>query len=208
MATSSLLLTTPFDRLISHAEYNRHIKTIEDFVTPFIHRTLAIPPDELEKLTKSDTNFTFLHNLARFTQDPKVIRDQLIAVLLAGRDTTAATLSWAFYELAVCPDKVERLRAEVLEAVGRDETPTYEALKNMKYLRYTLQETLRLHPAVPMNVKEALNDTTLPGVNGMPDIGVCKGDFVCYAPMTLHARRDLYPNVSENFADPAQFSPE
>lgn len=142
---------SPFDRLIPQKEYRRDIKTIEDFIMPYIKQTLAIPPEELEKLTKSDTEFTFLHNLARFTQDPKVIRDQLIAVLLAGRDTTAATLSWALYELAAYPDKVERLRAEVLECVGEYGTPTYDTLKNMKYLRYTLQETLRLHPAVPLN---------------------------------------------------------
>ncbi|KAI3323673.1 cytochrome P450 [Xylariaceae sp. AK1471] len=205
----------PFDRLAPRAEYNRHIKTIENFIMPYIKQTLAIPPEELEKLTKSDTEFTFLHNLARFTQDPKVIRDQLMAVLLAGRDTTAATLSWAFYELAAYPEKVERLRAEVLEFVGEDGTPTYETLKDMKYLRYTLQETLRLHPAVPLNgnpstrhMKEALADTVLPGAPGAPSISVLKGNTVCYGPMTLHGRRDLYPPVSEKFADPSLFSPE
>ncbi|GAW25359.1 putative cytochrome P450 [Rosellinia necatrix] len=147
-----LRIFSPFDKLLPQVEYHRDIKTIEAFIMPYIKQTLAIPPEELEKLTKSDTEFTFLHNLARFTQDPKVIRDQLIAVLLAGRDTTAATLSWTLYELAAYPDKVDRLRAEVLECVGEHGTPTYETLKNMKYLRYTLQETLRLHPAVPLNV--------------------------------------------------------
>ncbi|TGJ85211.1 hypothetical protein E0Z10_g3551 [Xylaria hypoxylon] len=204
----------PFDKLASHTEYYRDIKTIEEFIMPYIKRTLAIPSEELEKLTKSDSETTFLHNLARFTQDPKVIRDQLIAVLLAGRDTTAATLSWAFYELAAYPDKVDRLRAEVLEFVGERGTPTYEILKNMKYLRYTLQETLRLHPAVPLNVlttslmKEALADTVLPSAPGAPSISVLKGDTVCYNPMSIHGRRDLYPPVSEKFADPSVFSPE
>ncbi|KAI0602244.1 cytochrome P450 [Biscogniauxia sp. FL1348] len=198
----------PLDMLWPRTEYNRYIKTIEDFLTPFIQKTLAMPPEELEKFTKSDKSFTFLHNLAQFTQDPKVIRDQLIAVLLAGRDTTAATLSWVFYELAACPDKVARLRTEVLEFVGKHEAPTYETVKNMKYLRYTLQETLRLHPAVPLNQREVLADTTLPGLNGHPDIGLCKGDNVSYSPLVLHRRRDLYPPTSETFADPSTFSPE
>ncbi|KAI1418908.1 cytochrome P450 monooxygenase CYP539B5 [Xylaria sp. FL1777] len=205
---SVLRIFRPFDKLAPHKEYYNDIKKIEEFIMPYIKQTLAIPLEELEKLTKSDTESTFLHNLARFTQDPKVIRDQLIAVLLAGRDTTAATLSWTFYELAAYPDKVDRLRAEVLEFVGEHGTPTYEVLKNMKYLRYTLQETLRLHPAVPLNVKEALADTVLPGAPGAPSISVLKGDTVCYNPVTLHRRRDLYPPVSENFADPSLFSPE
>ncbi|KAI1281645.1 cytochrome P450 monooxygenase CYP539B5 [Xylaria sp. FL0933] len=205
---SVLRIFRPFDKLASHKEYYDDIKKIEEFIMPYIRRTLAIPPEELEKLTKSDTESTFLHNLARFTRDPKVIRDQLIAVLLAGRDTTAATLSWTFYELAAYPDKVDRLRAEVLEFVGENGTPTYEILKNMKYLRYTIQETLRIHPAVPLNIKEALADTVLPGAPGAPSISVLKGDTICYNPMTLHRRRDLYPPVSEKFADPYLFSPE
>ncbi|TRX97428.1 hypothetical protein FHL15_001706 [Xylaria flabelliformis] len=195
----------PFDKLASRKQYNLDIKKIDEFIMPYIKQTLAIPPEELEKLTKSDTEFTFLHNLARFTQDPKVIRDQLIAVLLAGRDTTAATLSWTIYELAACPDKVDRLRAEVLECVGEHGTPTYETLKNMKYLRYTLQETLRLHPAT----RAALADTVLPPATpGAPSISVLKGDTICYNPTTIHGRRDLYPPTSEKFADPALFSPE
>ncbi|RWA06122.1 hypothetical protein EKO27_g8981 [Xylaria grammica] len=168
-----LRIFRPFDKLASHKEYYDDIKKIEEFIMPYIQRTLAIPSEELEKLTKSDTESTFLHNLARFTQDPKVIRDQLIAVFLAGRDTTAATLSWAFYELSAYPDKVDRLRAEVLEFM-----------------------------------KEALADTVLPSAPGAPSISVLKGDTICYNPMSLHGRRDLYPPVSEKFADPSLFSPE
>ncbi|KAJ2976265.1 hypothetical protein NUW58_g8131 [Xylaria curta] len=174
----------PFDKLAPHGDYYRDIRKIDEFVMPYVRQTLAIPPEELEKLTKSDTEFTFLHNLARFTQDPKVIRDQLVAVLLAGRDTTAATLSWAFYELAAYPDKVGRLRAEIIEYVGEHGTPTYETLKSMKYLRYTIQETLRLHPAVPLNDESGTHRHS------------------------LAERRDLYPPTSEKFADPALFSPE
>ncbi|KAI1189022.1 cytochrome P450 [Nemania serpens] len=203
-----LRIFSPFDKLLPHAEYYRDIKKIDEFIMPYVQRTLAIPPEELESLTKSDTEFTFLHNLARFTQDPKVIRDQLIAVLLAGRDTTAATLSWALYELAACPDKLDRLRAEVLEFVGEHGTPTYDTLKNMKYLRYTIQETLRLHPAVPFNARAALANTVLPAGPGAPSISVLKGDTICYNPITLHQRRDLYPPESESFADPSLFSPE
>ncbi|KAI1132561.1 cytochrome P450 [Nemania abortiva] len=199
---------SPFDRLAPRADYYRDIKKIEEFIMPYIQQTLAIPPEELANLTKSDTESTFLHHLARFTQDPKMMRDQLVAVLLAGRDTTAATLSWTLYELAVYPEKVARLRAEILESVGEHGTPTYETLKNMKYLRYTLQEILRIHPAVPFNTRAALADTVLPEGPGAPAISVLKGDTLCYNAMTLHERRDLLPHVSEKFADPSLFSPE
>src|SRR5947209_6924714 len=93
-ATDAPALYRPFRSLIPKARYNRGIRVLERFISPFISRTLSLPPSELDKLSKSDKDFTFLHSLARSTRDAKVIRDQLMAVLIAGRDTTAATLSW------------------------------------------------------------------------------------------------------------------
>ena len=74
---------------------------------------------------------------------------RLIAVLLAGRDTTACTLSWTIYELARFPEVVKKLRAEILATVGPDRAPTYDDLKGMKYLQNVMNETLRLYPVVP-----------------------------------------------------------
>ncbi|KAF0331025.1 Cytochrome P450 52A13 [Colletotrichum siamense] len=201
-------IMAPFESILPHGKYKRGIRVIEEFVVPFIEEALALPPDELEKLSKSDKDFTFLHNIARFTRDPKIIRDQLIAILLAGRDTTAATLSWTVYELSRYPATFAKLRNEVLSAVGPKKQPTYEDLKNMKYLTNCLNETLRLYPAVPFNVRSALTTTTLPGQNGGPDIAVLEGDSVVYSTLAMQRRRDLYPEVSETFADPAIYSPE
>jgi cytochrome P450 len=189
-------------------EYLEHIRTMEEFILPFIDQTLAIPSEELEKLTKSDRSFSFLHHLANHSRDPKVIRDQIVAVMLAARDTTAATLSWTFYLLANYPQKWQRLRQEVLSAVGKENAPTYADLKDMRYLRYTVLETLRLYPAIPLNVRTALEDTTLPGGPGKPNIAVLEGDTVSYQPYMIHRRKDMYPPVSDDFADIELFSPE
>ncbi|KAK7948321.1 cytochrome P450 [Apiospora aurea] len=116
-------------------------------------------------------------------------------ILLAGRDTTAGTLSWAFYELAAYPEKWARLREEVLST-------------NMRYLRYTLNETLRLYPALPYNTRAALNGTTLPGGPGRSDIAILKGGAVAYSLYLMPRRRELYPPVTAEFADPLIFSPE
>jgi cytochrome P450 len=176
-----LTIMSPFRALIPKYWYHKGIRTLERFMLPFIEQTLALPPEELEKLSKSDKEFTFLHNIARFSRDPKVIRDQLMAVLLAGRDTTAATLSWTIYELSNYPYVYKRLRDEVLSTVGPQRRPTYEDLKAMTYLTHTLNETLRLYPAVPYNLRAALTDTTLPGQIGQPDIAVLANDVVTYS---------------------------
>lgn len=150
----------PFSHLMPKHKYYRSIETIDRFIMPFIQTALALPAADIEKLSQSDKDFTFLHGLMQYTRDPTILRDQIATVLFAGRDTTAATLSWAFYELSNYPDKVRRLRQEVLETVGKTKTPTYENLKNMVYLRYVINETLRLYPAVPYNMRTALRDST------------------------------------------------
>lgn len=184
------------------------MKVIQQFITPYIEQALALPREELDKLSHPDKDFTFLHAIARSTRDKKLIQDQLIAVLLAGRDTTAATLSWLFYEIARQPEIVRKIRAEVMSTVGPNKAPSYEDLKNMPYITHCINETLRLYPAVPFNIRQALTNTTLPGIPGQPDIAVLKGDIIAYSTLGMQRRRDLYPASSPEFANPAIYSPE
>lgn len=81
---------------------------------------------------------TFLHALANLTQDRKVLRDQILTILVAGRDTTASALSWVFYELARHPEITRKLRAEIVDTIGLNTAPTYEDLKRMKYLQVSV----------------------------------------------------------------------
>jgi cytochrome P450 len=184
---------------------------MEDFIEPYITEALAMSPEELEsKLSRHDT---FIHALARYTRDRKVMRDQLTALLLAGRDTTAGTLSWLFLELSKNPRAVEALRAEIQETLGTDgRPPTYQEIKDMKYLTYTINETLRLYPIVPFNVRSALTDTTLPrggGKDGQSPVGCPKGTIVGYSTLAMQRRRDLYPPISSSFPyDPLEWWPE
>lgn len=205
-----LTILIPLASVIPRHKYYAGIKVIEEFMTPYIEQALSLPPEELEKLSKTDKDFTFLHNIARYSRDRKVIRDQIMAVLLAGRDTTAATLSWTIYELSKKPEVVERLRQEILRVVGPlGNKPTYEDLKELKYLTHTLNETLRLYPAVPYNTRAALENTSLPSPDGRgPPICVLKGDVIVYSALSMQRRRDIYPAVSETFPDPAVFSPD
>lgn len=203
-----LTILSPFYYLIPKYRYYRAIRVLERFMAPYIEQALALPVENLEKLSKSDRNYTFLHNIARFTRHPKVIRDQIMAVLIAGRDTTAATLSWTIFELTNYPEVVKKLRNEILATVGPARMPTYDDLKKMRYLTHTLNETLRMYPAVPYNVRAALETSTLPGKPGQPDIAVLERDIVIYSTLAMQRRRDIYPPTSEKFADPAIFSPD
>ncbi|KAK4697808.1 hypothetical protein P7C71_g316, partial [Lecanoromycetidae sp. Uapishka_2] len=198
----------PFNKLLPRRAFHAALKVINEFVEPFIESVLRMNIADL----KERTNQSFLHALAATgTRDRKVIRDQVVAVLLAGRDTTAGALSFTFQELSNHPEIVEKLRQEILERVGRTEPPTYEDLKNMPYLQHSMNETLRLYPSVPFNVRLALHNTTLPtggGPNGTDPIGILKDTPIAYSAIHLHRRADLYPPPSPSFAPVLTYSPE
>lgn len=210
--------TGPANGIIPRGSYNRGLRVIDNFVQPFIDRALMLPVHELEKNTRESADggsgrYTFLHALAQFTRDRKVLRDQLMAVLIAGRDTTACTLSWAIYELGRNAECVRKLRAEIAENVGLEgdancRRPTYADLKSMKYLQHVINEALRMYPAVPYNVRRALHDTTLPrggGPDGMQPVCVLKDTPIGYSALLMHRRADLYP---AHLPHPDVFCPE
>jgi cytochrome P450 len=80
-----------------------------------------------------------LRELAKDTGYRKVLRDQIVSILAAGRDTTAALLSLSFWLLLRHPRVVEKLREEIAGLGGVP--PTYEQLKGMTYLRRVLDES-------------------------------------------------------------------
>ncbi|KAL1310898.1 hypothetical protein AAFC00_001128 [Neodothiora populina] len=201
----------PMSAFVPRKKFREELKIVDAFIEQFVESTLRLSPDELEKNSKSDEGYTFLHALAGFTRDPQVLRDQIAAVLLAGRDTTAMTLAWTFYEISCRPQIVEKLRMEITATLPDGSAPTYADLKNMKYLTHTINETLRLYPIVPYNTRVAIKDTTLPrggGSDGMQPIGVPKGTPIFYSPLGMQRRADIYPPVSETFAHHLEFSPE
>ncbi|RDW93758.1 cytochrome P450 [Aspergillus mulundensis] len=202
-----------FKFMLSRTEFRRQLKVMDDFIKPYIDRVIAMSPAELDqKHSKSDT---FLHALARFTKDRRILRDQLVAVLLAGRDTTAATLSFCLFELARNPEITAKLREEIASRLGvgaSAQKPSYADLKEMKYLNAVLNESMRLYPVVPFNVRFSLKDTTLPrggGPDGLSPVAVKAGSRIVYSTMIMQRSPENYdPPSAPNYFDPAQWKPE
>jgi cytochrome P450 len=128
----------PLNWIFPRRKFKQQIKIMDDFTNQYIEQALSLSQDELEKRTKNEEGYTFLHALASYTKDRTVLRDQLVAVLLAGRDTTACSLSWLFYELSTHPHIVKKLRQEILNTVGEDGQPSYTDMKSMKYLQVNI----------------------------------------------------------------------
>ncbi|MFC4551224.1 MULTISPECIES: cytochrome P450 [Halorussus] len=90
------------------------------------------------------------------------VRDNLTALLLAGHDTTAMALTYAWYELSRHPDVRESLVEESERVLG-DELPDTDDLDALERTRNVVRETLRLYPPTWAVNREALEDVTLGG---------------------------------------------
>ncbi|CAK37996.1 uncharacterized protein An03g00180 [Aspergillus niger] len=115
----------------------------------------------------SSGRYVALHEWLEQTTDRQRLRDEVITLLLTGADTTASLLSNLFSMLARHPTVWQKLRAEI-DSTLQGRRPTYEELPRLQYLRYCVNEALRLIPSIPLVDRVARRDTVLP-VGGGPD---------------------------------------
>jgi cytochrome P450 len=108
---------------------------------------------------------TLLDHLVKLTADRTVLRDEILNIMIAGRDTIASVITFATYMLAINPAILAHLREEILSKVGPSARPTYDNIRDMKYLRAFINETLRLFPPIPFDVRQTINEATWPSPN-------------------------------------------
>ncbi|MFD1151807.1 cytochrome P450 [Saccharothrix hoggarensis] len=136
--------------------------------------------------------------VARFAS-PEEVREQLITLLLAGHETTASTLGWAFHLLDEHPDVAERLRAEAVDVLG-DRLPEADDLHRLPYAVRVVEEVMRLYPPVWLLPRVALADDEIGGYH------VPAGADVVVVPYTMHRHPEFWSDP-ERF-DPDRFLPE
>jgi cytochrome P450 len=124
----------------------------------------------------------------------KEIRDEVITLFLAGHETTANALAWAFDQLERHPEVQEKLIAEA-RSVLAGRTPTFADLPKLPYALAVLKETMRLYPPAYFVGRIATAPTQI-GPYAVP-----KGTTIFVAIRSIHRRAELYP-------DPERFDPE
>jgi cytochrome P450 len=124
----------------------------------------------------------------------KQVRDEAMTIFLAGHETTANALAWAFHLLARNPEARARLEREVDTALG-GRTPTLADLAQMPYALAVFKETMRLYPPVYMVVRRAERAVTL------GTYSIRKNDLVLVNIYGMH-------RLPEAFPDPDRFDPE
>jgi cytochrome P450 len=186
----------------ANKQFDYDQKFVHDFVDYYVRKGLAKRDQLLSEKSNSEKpgRYVFIDELVRQTTDPIQIRSELLNILLAGRDTTASLLTNVWFILAKRPDIWSKLQAEIATLDG--EVPTFEQLKNLKFLKALLNESLRLYPVVPANSREAYEDTVLPvggGPDGSAPLFIKKGQIVAWSVYSMHRRKDFYGEDAEEF---------
>ncbi|PPQ87646.1 hypothetical protein CVT25_011484 [Psilocybe cyanescens] len=187
-------------------------RIMDDFTDPLMRMALAKREQDLssdkDATTDEKEESTLLSHLVNRTQDPKILKDELINLLVAGRDTTMCLLAFSVYMLAEHPDIEKRLRQEIYEKVGFTEAPKYEHMREMRFMRAFLNEVLRLYPPVPSNSRQTTKPVVLPAAGpGQKPVYVPRGTTCVYAVINMQRRTDLWGPDALKF-DPDRFLDE
>ncbi|KAJ7066916.1 cytochrome P450 [Mycena amicta] len=187
------------------------MRGVNAYLDPILRRAVARRKEEKARGVVSDTEKgNLLDELLDSTDDPKVLRDETLNILLAGRDTMMYTMTMVLYFLAIYPNVLTRLRAEVLQHVGPTARPTYDHIRAMKYMRAVINEALRLYSPVPNNQRQSTRATTWPSPDPAKDarpIYVPAGTRCMYSVLLLHRLPELWGPDAEEF-DPDRFLDE
>jgi cytochrome P450 len=122
------------------------------------------------------------------------IRDEAMTILLAGHETTANAMAWAFYLLGRHPECAARFYENVDEVLGARDA-TVEDLPQLEYVRAVFSEAMRLYPPAWITARRALVDTKI------GTFAIARGDIVIASQYVTHRNARF-------FESPDAFVPE
>jgi cytochrome P450 len=126
--------------------------------------------------------------------DATACRNETVTLFMAGHETSANAMAWAWFLLSQAPDAAARVRAEAIGALdGR--AAGWADLPNLPFARAVVEETLRLYPPVPLLARAASAPLEIGGHH------VPRGGLVLAVPWLLHRNPRLWE-------EPDRFAPE
>ncbi len=167
-------------------------------------RALLMRIIEARRAGEGDGQFDFLAMYLQATDkqgrpfsDDELL-DELMTLIVAGFETSANTLNWAWYLVAMCPDVEARLIGEAQRLVPTVSAITADTLAAMEYTQQVLEETLRLYPPVWLFTRRSTEHDAL------DDYDVPPGTDIYLSPYILHRTAHYWPDPDR--FDPARFA--
>lgn len=153
---------------------------------------------EEEFLSAKDPSILHFLLASGDTISSKQLRDDLMTLLIAGHETTAAVLTWTMYCLSHHPDVAAAVAAEV-DAVLGDAAPGLDDMPRLRLTTRVVNEAMRLYPQPPVLIRRAAEDTELGGY------AVPKGADLFISVWNLHRSPSHWDRPDE--FDPMRFGP-
>jgi len=187
---------------IDSLKFRKSCRICKDFVSRYLAEADQ-PEDGKPTASGEGGTKSFMTSLmAKADVHPEVVRDQLLALLLASRDTSASYAAWVLYALARNERVWKKLRDLIETQLPDGRLPTIADITALPYLRHVLNEALRIYPVVPVDGRSAKVDTVLPeggGKDGKSPLLVPAGTKVGFNIYALHHRRDIFGQDAEAF---------
>lgn len=184
-------------------EFRKDMNMLDDILADLINRAVETRKEatveELEEREFDDdpSLLRFLVDMRGEDLTSKILRDDLMTMLIAGHETTAAMLTWTLFELANGdPGLLNEIQVEIREVMGEKTRPSYEDIEKMQRLRYALIEALRLYPEPPVLIRRARVEDNLPagGTNLRDGVKVLRGTDIFVSTWNLHRSEELWEN--------------
>ncbi|KAJ0049411.1 hypothetical protein Pint_15676 [Pistacia integerrima] len=168
----------------SEKKLKEAVNLVHDSVLEIIQKKKNVLENDSERNCDED----LLSRMLSAGQSEEVTRDMVISFIMAGRDTTSATMTWLFWLLSENKALEKMIIDEVELITNNGERPLdFEALKQMVILKACLCESMRLYPPVAWDSKHAAADDVLPD-----GTRVRKGDRVTYIPYGMGRMEELW----------------
>ncbi|KAF1327729.1 Cytochrome p450 86a2, partial [Globisporangium splendens] len=184
----------------SERKMDRNEQMIRELAEKLLFQRVLEPPEVIEP--RSDIMSLFIKKARELSSeegssilDIPTLRSIFLTFIIAGWETTSSTITHAFYQLARYPDAQRKIIDE-LDELG-SEVLSYDAIKKLKYLDAAVNESLRINPTVPANLKIAVEDDYLPD-----------GTFIPAGVEILYNNFYIGRNSSMWGPDPRVFRPE
>lgn len=191
--------------------FNKDLRLLDGILDELIKKALATQEQaEVSELEGRDYDRMENKSLLRFLVDmrgeestSRQLRDDLMTMLIAGHETTAAVLTWAIFELSQQPALMRRVQAEIDEVVGARD-PTFDDIPKLNLVRLVIAESLRMYPEPPLLIRRALEDDVLPAGGAGFETKVMRGTDIFLALYNIHRSAEFWENP-DTF-DPDRFT--
>lgn len=176
-----LFVPTPRNR-----RYLEALRALESVVHRIIEENRSCrQPDSLISALIEDTRI-----------NAQQLRDEVMTMLIAGHETTAAALTWTWYLLAQAPEIRRRVKEEGMRIHGENELRASNA-RRIEYARMVLKESVRLYPPVWLLSRESIHDDVI------GDYFIPAKSGIIISPYVVHRNESYWPKPE--IFDPSRF---